>query len=53
MGTNDCGLFAIAVTTSIAFDLDPVGVHFQQREMRHHLLGCFQKGQMTPFPTVV
>ena len=52
IGTNDCGLFAIAVATSIAFGLNPVGVHFQQREMRHHLLGCFQKGQRTLFPTI-
>ena len=52
IGANDCGLFAIAVATSIAFCLNPVGVHFRQREKRHHLLDCFEKGQMTPFPTV-
>ena len=52
IGANDCGLFAIAVATSIAFGLDSVGIHFQQREMRHHLLHCFEKEQMTPFPTV-
>ena len=52
ISANVCGLFAIAVAPSVAFCLNPVGVHFRQKEKRHNLLDCFEKGQMTPFPTV-
>ena len=47
IGENDCGLFAIAVATALAFGSDPDG--FQQSGMRAHLLKCFEVGLMTAF----
>ena len=50
-GGSDCGLFAVAVATALAFGVDPTAVNFQQNEMRGHLSNCFQEGLMTVFPT--
>lgn len=44
-GVNDCGLFTIAVATSLAFGKEPV--QFQQSVMRDHLLNCFESGHVT------
>jgi len=49
-GVNDCGVFAIAAATALAFGSDPVQV--QQSCMRDHLLNCFESGTMSPFPTL-
>ena len=43
-GLIDCGLFAIAFATEVAYGGDPVVVSYQQAEMRNHLLLCFEKG---------
>ena len=48
-GGTDCGLFAIAVVTSIAFGIDPSQTCFKQEEMRKHLVKCFEEEQITPF----
>ena len=48
LGTDDCGAFAIAAATAIAFGINPSSVHFQQEKMRSHLLACFEN---QPFPT--
>jgi len=52
IGTEDCGAFAIAVATAIAFGINPSSVYFQQEKMRSHLLACFEKQELTPFPTL-
>ena len=49
-GVNDCGIFAIAAVTALAFGSAPV--QLQQSGMRQHLLKCFEDGSMTPFPTI-
>ena len=49
-GVSDCGIFAIAPATSLAFGSTPV--QLRQSSMREHLLKCFEDGAMTPFPTV-
>ena len=36
-GSKDCGLFAIAVMTSLAFDEDPSTVSYDQDNLRRHL----------------
>ena len=36
--------------TSIAFNEDPSEVHYQQDNLRQHLLQCFVDQKMTPFP---
>ena len=48
-GSNDCGVFAIAAATALAFGLVPIPL--QQSLMREHLLKCFEDNAMTPFPT--
>ena len=46
-GGTDCGLFAIANATAIAFSK----YHkFNQHIMRHHLLTCFKNNCIVPFP---
>ena len=49
-GVNDCGVFAIAAATALAFDSDLLQV--QQSRMREHLLICFERESMLPFPTL-
>ena len=49
-GVKDCGVFAIAAATALAFGSDPVNI--RQSYMREHLLNCFEKGTMSPFPTL-
>ena len=44
-GGNDCGFFAIAVATALAFGSNLV--EFKQSGMREHLLKCFEDGVMT------
>ena len=50
VGTNDCGLFAIATATAIAFGSDPLSLTFNQGEMRRHLYLCFEEGLLIEFP---
>ena len=42
-GSADCGVFAIAYITSIAFGLDPAQYVFNQAAMRPHLQKCFEE----------
>ena len=50
-GSRDCGVFAIAFATAIAYRKDPSHLIFNQVEMRKHLLACFRGREMTLFPT--
>ena len=49
-GPVDCGLFAIAFATELAYGNDPVRVSYVQSAMRDHLLLCLEQGKMEPFP---
>jgi hypothetical protein len=52
-GAKDCGLFAIAVSTYLAFGRDPNAItshHFEQSRLRSHLLSCIQQNYMSEFP---
>ena len=49
-GVTDCGLFAIAFAVHLALGDDVSKLNFDQAQMRHHLLKCFQKKEMMPFP---
>ena len=49
-GCTDCGLYAIAIATAICYNVDPVTVVFAQDELRPHLLQCFEKKTLQPFP---
>jgi len=46
----DCGLFAIAIATALAYGEQPGHCPFNQNKMRKHLLKSLQEGEMTPLP---
>jgi len=47
-GGADCGLFAVANMTALAHGIDPLPVHYDQSK----IITCFEKGQITLFPTL-
>jgi len=49
-GASDCGLFAIAYATTLAFKADSSQTRYNQKLMREHLLDCFAAKTMKPFP---
>lgn len=49
-GTVDCGLFAIANATAIAFGKNPSKLRFKQEALRSHLVNCYNKNLMLLFP---
>ena len=49
-GLNDCGLFAIAIATSLCYGILPQGCVWMQEMMRGHLSTCFHQGSLTCFP---
>ena len=46
----DCGLFAIANATALAFGIDPTATKLDIGNMRSHLTKCFEENFMTLFP---
>ena len=50
VGSSDCGLYAVAVATALAFGIDPTASIFNQDDMSSHLKECFEKQKMDPFP---
>ena len=50
-GNSDCGLFAVAVATSLCCGVLPQDNTWKQSEMRKHLARCFIEGVLTEFPT--
>ena len=50
-GSKDCGLFSIAIATALAFGAHPSKLKFDQLKMRQHLVNCFNKECMIPFPS--
>ena len=50
-GTQDCGQFAIAFMTSLAYGNNPTTEVYRPDEMRAHLSTCFEKRVMQCFPT--
>ena len=50
VGTQDCGLFAIAYAISIAYG-HGLTKKLDQQKMRHHLCTCFRNSAMTVFPS--
>jgi hypothetical protein len=51
-GNSDCGLFATAVVTALAYDVQPESLLFDQRQMRDRMCNCCMKGQLSMFPTL-
>ena len=51
IGSNDCGLYAIAIATALAYEVDPSTSLFEQNIMRTHLANCFMRQHLAQFPT--
>lgn len=52
-GVKDCGLFAIAVSTYLAFggDVEALTCHrFEQSCLRSHLISCLEQNYLSEFP---
>jgi len=49
-GGTDCGLFSIAFATALVHGMNPENFKFCQEKMRPHLVDCFNKQMMVPFP---
>ena len=50
---GDCGVFASAYATCLAYMSDPAAVKFDIPKMRPHLSKCLKAGKMEPFPLVI
>ena len=51
VGGRDCGVFAIAICTSLANSSHPGYTCFNQDAMRPHLHDYFESFHLTPFPS--
>ena len=49
-GIVDCGLYAIAYITSVAYGSDPSTVVFCQELLRPHFVKCLEQNILTEFP---
>ena len=49
-GGMDCGLFALAAVTALAFNVDPSVLKLNQETMRQHLVTCLRNHKFTLFP---
>ena len=50
IGGVDCGLFAIAFATALAYGKHASKMRFVQEELRAHFVNCINKGAMSLFP---
>ena len=53
IGGSDCGLFSLAVATSLCFEQDPSSVEYDQSQLRPHLTSCFLRKSMSVFPLIL
>ena len=51
LGSDDCGLFAIANACEICFSRDPSVVKYTQKDMRKHLVKAFDTLKLMQFPS--
>ena len=51
-GGEECGLYAIAVSTALAYGLNPGTLKFSQASMRSHLVLCMERGTISLFLVV-
>ena len=48
----DCGIYAIAFLTDLCHRRDPASLTYHgSKELRQHLIKCFEQGAMSPFPS--
>ena len=53
-GTKDCGVFAVAFLTALAYNQDPADgpIEYCQDQLRSHLCHCFIRQKLVPFPVL-
>ena len=51
LGSDDCGLFAIANACEMCFGRDPSVVKYTQKDMRKHLVKAFDTLKLMQFPS--
>ena len=51
-GSDDCGLFAAAYCTSLAYGQNPSAFVYDQSLMRKHLMLCLETKKMEPLPVI-
>ena len=49
-GATDCGLYAVAIMSSLALGKDPCSIVFKKEDLRAHLQSIIEKEQITEFP---
>ena len=52
VGTDDCGIFALAFAYALASGHQPGSLHFHQDKMRGHLRRCLELGRLDMFPVL-
>ena len=52
LGSDACGVFAVAVATALCHKEDPSTIQWNQNLMWQHILECFEAGKMTLFPPI-
>jgi len=50
-GGSECGLYAIANATSLAYGKDPIKMTYKESAMREHLCHCLSEMRLELFPT--
>lgn len=50
VGEADCGLFAVSMAIDLCCGTDPFVQQVIQDQMRTHLLDCFEREKISPFP---
>ena len=50
LGASDCGLFSLAFATSLCFGDNPSEIQYNQKQLREHVVSCFEAKVITPFP---
>ena len=48
----DCGVYAIAFATSLAYGGNPEKESYDEKKIRPHLVECLKIGKLTVFPTI-
>ena len=51
-GTDDCGVFAAAYSTTLVHGQDPSCYVYDQGVMRRHIIKCFDERIVQPFPVI-
>ena len=51
-GFTDCALYAMAIVTCLALNIDPLKVVHDQEQLRPHLIQLLEKETITSFPVL-